>query len=181
MRRVRVVDYDPQWKEGFQEEREQLREAFGPEWVEGHHIGSTSVPGLAAKPILDFLIEVREIERVDSLAGNLKAIGYQGWGEYGIPGRRYFNKGEDERTHHVHVFAQGHPDVHRHLVFRDYLIQHPEVARIYGELKKESAQRFPTDIKSYMDSKDGFIKEIEAKALEWGRISGKGYRKIWNL
>ncbi|SFS63907.1 GrpB family protein [Marininema halotolerans] len=176
MRNVQVVEDDFKWEGRFQKERDRLQDAFGSEWIAGHHIGSTAVPRLAAKPILDILIVVRDIERVDALVEKIEALGYQSWGEYGIPGRRYFNKGGDRRTHHLHVFAQGHPDIKRHLAFRDFLIHHPTEAEQYGELKKELAKRFPTDIGAYMDGKDGLIKELEKKALEWwGLMDNKSH------
>src|SRR5579884_2106813 len=146
-----------------------LRGVFGDEIVEVHHIGSTSVPGLKAKPVIDLMPVVREIERVDAFNDAMAAQGYEAMGEYGIPGRRYFRKGGEERTHNVHVFQVGDPGVERHLAFRAYLVAHLEVAARYGELKAALARRFPDDIEGYMDGKDTFVKEVERQAVAWYR------------
>lgn len=97
-----------------------------------HHIGSTSVPGLMAKPVIDILVEVGTINVVDSYNEAMKKqIGYLPKGENGIPNRRYFSKGGDNRTHQVHVYQQGDEKIASHLMFRDYLITHPKVASEY--------------------------------------------------
>jgi GrpB-like predicted nucleotidyltransferase (UPF0157 family) len=168
LRNVRVVPYRVEWPALFSEEAERLRAVFGPELIALHHIGSTSVPGLPAKPIIDMLPEVRDIRAVDGLNEALAGLGYLARGEYGIPGRRYFTKGgPTHRTHHMHCFEHDDPGFARHLAFRDYLIAHPEEAEAYGRLKLALAQQFPTDIVAYMDGKDAFIKEVERKALAW--------------
>jgi GrpB-like predicted nucleotidyltransferase (UPF0157 family) len=166
---VRVVPYNPQWPEQFAQEAARIREIFGDELLAIHHIGSTSVPGLQAKPIIDMLPVVVDIARVESFNGAMQDLGYEAMGELGIPGRRYFRKGGDDRTHQAHVFAEGDPGVERHLAFRDYLRAHPDVATEYGILKAGLAQQFPEDIYGYMDGKDAFIKEHEQKALIWYR------------
>jgi GrpB-like predicted nucleotidyltransferase (UPF0157 family) len=176
IRKVKVVPYDPAWPEMFAREADEIAEVFGPEVVAIHHIGSTSIPNLCAKPIVDVLVEVRDIERVDDFDDEMTERGYQPKGEFGIPGRRFFIKGGDAtRTHHVHVFQTGHPDVERHLSFRDYMIRHPEDARAYGRLKEELAQKFPEDIEGYMAGKDGLIKEMDRKAAAW-RAGSTGRR-----
>ncbi|MBE3590695.1 MAG: GrpB family protein [Firmicutes bacterium] len=167
MRRVVVVDPDPGWPDRFQEEARRIRAALGEDCVYVHHIGSTAVPGLRAKPILDLMPVVRDIRAVDRRHGAMAELGYEGLGEYGLPGRRYFRKGGDERTHHVHVYEVGHPDIDRHLAFRDYLRDHPDAARRYGELKAELARRFADDVEAYMDGKHDFIQEMERAALAW--------------
>jgi GrpB-like predicted nucleotidyltransferase (UPF0157 family) len=164
---VVVVPYDPTWPERYEAEARALARVFGEALVAIHHIGSTAVPGLPAKPIIDILPVVRAIRAVDRLRPDLEALGYECMGEFGIPGRRYLRKGGDRRTHHVHVFQEGDPNVVRHLAFRDYLRAHPDEARRYGELKAELAARFPRDIEAYMDGKDAFVKALERAALAW--------------
>ncbi len=88
-------------------------------------------------------------------------------GENGIPGRRYFQKGGDERTHHVHVYQEGNDEIIRHLAFRDYLREHPYAREEYGNLKERLALEFPFDVAAYIDGKDRFVKTLEAKAVEW--------------
>ncbi|CAN5634581.1 GrpB family protein [soil metagenome] len=173
-REVRVVPHDPTWTEKFETEAAVLRSALGGEVLAVHHIGSTAVPDLPAKPTIDVLVEVREIGKVDGFDGAMAERGYEARGEHGIPGRRFFTKDRgSRRTHNVHVFEAGTPEVERHLVFRDYLIQHPETARAYGTLKRDLAKEFPTDIEAYMDGKDAFVKEIEREVLSWNRTPDK--------
>jgi GrpB-like predicted nucleotidyltransferase (UPF0157 family) len=174
MRQVKVVPHDPAWKGTFRAEAAALRSVLADEALAIHHIGSTSVPGLRAKPTVDVLIEARKIQNLDGLEGPMAVSGYEAWGEYGIPGRRFFTKDRGpERLFNVHVFEAGTPEVERHLAFRDYLREHPETARAYGDLKADLAARFPTDIEAYMESKDAFVKETEKKAISWSRIPEK--------
>lgn len=167
MRTVEVVAYDDRWPEMFREEAAKIREAVGGAVRDIHHIGSTSVPGMAAKPILDILVEVDRIESVDARCSRMESLGYEARGENGIPGRRYFCKGGDKRTHHVHVFQQGSDEVIRLLAFRDYLMAHPAEAAAYRDLKRRLAERFPADIAAYVAGKDAFVKALEQRALAW--------------
>ena len=171
-REVKVVPHDPAWREAFRTEAATLRSVLGEEAVAIHHIGSTSIPGLAAKPTIDVLIEARKIEKVDVFDEAMGEKGYEAWGEHGIPGRRFFTKNRGSKhPYHVHIFQSGTPEAERHLAFRDYLIQNPKTADAYGDLKKNLAEKFPTDIESYMDGKDAFIKQTEREALSWNRTS----------
>ena len=146
-RDVIVVAYDPQWPVRFAEEAARLAPVFGDTLLAIHHIGSTSMPGMAAKPIIDIMPVVCQIELVDQCNPAMQALGYEPRGEYGIAGRRYFVKGQgNDRSHHVHVFAADHPDVARHLDFRDFLIAHPPEAEAYASLKQALARQFPHDI-----------------------------------
>nr|WP_259546682.1 GrpB family protein [Heyndrickxia oleronia] len=97
----------------------------------------------------------------------MKKIGYNPKGENGIPGRRFFQKGEDNRSHHIHIYQIGSYEIKRHLAFRDYLKSHPDEMRNFGELKEKLAQQFPYDIESYIKGKDYLVKDIELKALKW--------------
>ncbi|MEM7245042.1 MAG: DUF2809 domain-containing protein [Acidobacteriota bacterium] len=172
-REVVVVPHDPAWSTQAEEMARRVRAALGETCTAVHHVGSTSVPGLAAKPILDFLGEVDDLAEVDARTAAMQALGFEALGEFGLPGRRYFRRidAAGRRTHHVHVFGVGTTEARRHLVFRDYLRAHPEVAREYGELKQELARQHPRDIEAYMDGKDGFIKDVEARALAWAEAS----------
>lgn len=165
--KVQVVAYDENWVRLFQQEAEKLKQIFAEELIEIHHIGSTSVPELRAKPIIDILPVVRRIDRVDTYNSQMELIGYECMGEFGISGRRYFRKGGDNRTHHVHVFEYKDRNVLRHLEFRDYLRSHRNDATRYSSLKSELARRFPDDIQAYMDGKDALVKEIEKLAVAW--------------
>lgn len=167
MRKVEVRPYDPRWQALFAAEAELLRQVFQDNLIQIHHIGSTAVPGLKAKPIIDLLPVVRDIGRVDETNEQMRSLGYLPKGEFGLPGRRYFAKGGDERTHHVHVYEQDHPAIRRHLAFRDYLRAHPDCARLYGELKEQLAERFPYDAASYVAGKHELAWSLEQKALAW--------------
>ena len=167
-RKVEVVPYHPDWPKKFTAEANQLKAVFASELLSIHHFGSTSIPGISAKPIIDILLIVRNIEAVDALAPRLNALGYHGVGEYGIPGRRFFYKGTNEiRSHHLHVYESGNPHILRHLVFRDYMRCHPISARDYARLKEELAGEYPEDIDRYIAGKNAFVREHEKKALDW--------------
>ncbi len=169
MRKVEVTPYNAQWVSMFEDEAITLRHILGEQLVALHHIGSTSVPGLEAKPIIDIMPVVKDIKLVDEHNQSMQKIGYEPMGENGIPGRKYFQKGGDNRTHHVHVYPMGSPHIERHLAFRDYLRTHPSVAKKYGELKRKWAQEFPYDIESYIQGKERLVVKIEQQALEWYR------------
>jgi GrpB-like predicted nucleotidyltransferase (UPF0157 family)/RimJ/RimL family protein N-acetyltransferase len=168
MRKVELTSHDPEWAAAYQTEVEQLTAVFQSELVAIHHIGSTAVPGIKAKPIIDIMIEVRDIERVDSYNEAMQQLGYIAKGEHGIDGRRYFRKGSDfHHTHHIHTYQTGHPEVARHLNFRDYLIAHPQVAQAYSRLKEELARKYVTEPPRYTNSKTKFIRAVEKKAVVW--------------
>lgn len=165
---VVVTQYNDSWDRMFVEEAARIRAVLADELVDIHHIGSTSVSGLKAKPIIDIMPVVKNIERIDSYNEQMTALGYECMGELGMKGRRYFRKGGDNRTHQVHIFQDGNQeDILRHLAVRDYLRTHAEEMKRYGELKETLAGQFPKDIEAYMDGKDAFVKELERKALLW--------------
>jgi GrpB-like predicted nucleotidyltransferase (UPF0157 family) len=171
LRTIVVVPYNPLWPKMFEEEAAKISAIFGSELISIHHIGSTSIPGLSAKPIIDIMPIVHAIDRVDALNPAMIELGYEPKGENGISGRRYFQKGGQlNRSHHVHVYEVTNPEVKHLLNLRDYLIAHPIEAQQYGELKKELAQKFTHDIEGYMNGKDAFVKEIIRRAAEWRGI-----------
>lgn len=167
MRKVEVIEYSKDWALLFEQESKTLNEIFKEELLEIHHIGSTSVEGLSAKPIIDMMPVVRDIEKIDLFNQQMIQQGYTPKGENGLPGRRYFQKGENNRTHHIHIYEQGNPEIERHLVFRDYLKVHPVDLNRYGELKSKLAKLFPFDIESYINGKDKIVQEIEENAQRW--------------
>ncbi len=167
MRKVEVIDYQEAWKEKYHSEATLLRTTIGFLNPDVHHIGSTSVPGLSAKPIIDILIEVENLDDLDENSKCLEAIGYIGLGENGIPGRRYFEKGGDDRTHQIHAFEKGSIGSLRHLAFRDYLMSHPQVAHEYAILKKHVASVCNNDIDRYCEGKNQFVKKYEKLAINW--------------
>ena len=171
MRKVKVVPHNPQWRDAFEAEAKQVAAALGENVVAIHHIGSTAIPDIYAKPVVDLLVEVRDITEVDGRSSAMESLGYEVMGEYGIPGRRYFRKDSQKgiRTHNIHAFEAGSAEVERHLAFRDYMIAHPGDAQRYSELKRKLAEEHPQSMDGYMDGKDGFIKEMDRRAAQWRR------------
>ena len=173
---ITVLNYDPEWPLKYERERKAIAEILDGNGIAIYHIGSTSVPGLAAKPIIDMMAVVRSLEKVDDARGKFSELGYEYLGEFGIAGRRYFRKGGDERTHQIHIFqADDWNNIERHLAFRDYMRTHEKERAEYAEIKTALAQRFPYDIDGYCDGKDAFVREMEKRALleydgTWDRL-----------
>ena len=167
-RKVVLTPHDPAWMAQYDAEAARLAAVFEPILVAIHHVGSTAVPGIIAKPIIDIMIVVTNITAVDDLIQPMAALGYISKGENGIPGRHYFRRGSDEHhTHHIHVYAENHPEIVRHLNFRDYLRHHPSDAAAYSQLKKQLAQQHYSDPAAYTHKKTTFIREIDSKARLW--------------
>src|SRR5699024_2517329 len=171
LRKVEVTPYNKDWPLMYREEAEKLCKIFGSEIIEIHHIGSTAVDGLIAKPVIDIMPVVRDVYQVDDFNTAMIDIGYEPKGENGLPGRRFFQKGGDERTHHIHFYEIGNSEIKRHLAFRNYLRTHPDTVKKYGSLKKELSQRFPDDIEAYINGKEQLVSEIEKKAMGWSQGS----------
>jgi len=157
MRTVIVVPYDDKWPEMFEAESLLIKTLLGGVAKDIHHIGSTSVPGLSAKPIIDILLEVSDINELDRYNSAMAHAGYVIRGENGISGRRYFIKGGDQRSHQVHAFASGDIQVLRHLVFRDYLRENTHIAEMYAELKHSAVRLSRNNAHRYSAHKANFI------------------------
>ncbi|MEG0942754.1 MAG: GrpB family protein [Angelakisella sp.] len=163
-----AAEHNPLWAEMYEREAFEIKRILHAELVEIHHIGSTSVKGLRAKPVIDIMPVVKDVAAVDIHNEEFEQLGYECMGEYGMPGRRFFRKGGDNRTHHIHIFQENNrTDILRHLAVRDYLRTHPQVAKEYGDLKAELAEKFHDSIDGYCDGKDAFVKDIEQNALAW--------------
>jgi len=159
---VEIATYDPSWPEIYAGEARAIRQALGDVLIGIEHVGSTAVPGLAAKPVVDMVV------RVSSLAAStlaLGALGYDCRGENGIPRRLFFRKGfvEFKRTHHLHLIEAGHEQWLSMLAFRDYLRAHPGDARRYEDLKRALAEKYQEN-RAYTRGKADFIQAILAKA-----------------
>ena len=164
---IEVLPYDPEWPELYASEKEVLLGKFGRIVENIYHIGSTAVEGLAAKPIIDILLETNSLEKLDGLDDEFESLAYEAMGEFGIPGRRYFRKGGIERTHQIHAFASGSHHITRHLAFRNYLREMPEIRKEYEGLKTRVALECNHEIDKYCKCKHAFIQEHERNALDW--------------
>ena len=147
---------------------ESLR-TLGSVLVTVHHIGSTSVPGLVAKPIIDLMPLVTDLADLDRERSRIEALGYHWYGEFGIPERRYcaLSDAAGNRVAQLHFFAADSAQVARHIAFRDYLRSHPEAARAYEEEKRRARDLHRNDSHAYTDEKDAWIRATEARALLW--------------
>jgi GrpB-like predicted nucleotidyltransferase (UPF0157 family) len=167
-----LAEYDPGWPQLFTEERDRLQRTIG-QWVHAiEHVGSTAIPGMSAKPIIDIGIALRRFEDALHCITPLVEAGWTCMGEFGIPGRIFFRKTTDDplpgqapgrsvgRTHQIHMYELTHEQFAGHLVFRDYLRAHPQAARAYQQLKVELADRHPDDVEAYADAKSEFVRKI---------------------
>ena len=168
MDEVVITEYDPEWPAQFAEEAERIRQALGDTLVAIEHVGSTAIPCLPAKPVIDILVGVTSLAGAELKIPALEALGYECRGENGIPGRLFFRKGliEFRRTHHLHLVEAGHEQWESLLAFRNHLRSHPEEARQYEDLKRELAAKFYDNRKAYTDGKAGFVNAVLAKARQ---------------
>jgi GrpB-like predicted nucleotidyltransferase (UPF0157 family) len=168
-REIQVVPYNEEWEGSYKREALRISHVLAPVLQAIHHVGSTSIPGVYAKPTIDILAEVNDLSAVDPLESSLSKLSYDARGDNGIPRRRYFVKKDGQGGHlvHLHVFEADTEDVVRHLAFRDYLKTHDEDAAFYSTLKRELAQQFPDDSESYCAGKNELCKRIEQIALQW--------------
>jgi GrpB-like predicted nucleotidyltransferase (UPF0157 family) len=168
IRSTAVVPHDPAWAAAFQSCADEIAAVLGAELSAIHHAGSTAIPGIRAKPIIDIVVEARRLAALDDCAAALAALGYEARGEHGIAGRRFFIRNRDgQRAHHVHGFQAGHPEIERMLNLRDFLRSHPEDAQAYSQLKQALSRQFPSDIGRYTDGKSAFIEAILHRAQFW--------------
>lgn len=162
---IEVVAYDPAWPERFDNERALLQRTIGP-LIDGgiHHVGSTAVPGLTAKPIIDVMAGVSSLDEARQFFDALAEIGYCYWPHR--PWMHWFCKPSPaERTHHLHLIESGHPQFAARLAFRDYLRAHPDAAHAYAALKVELATRCRDDRESYTEAKAEFVRSVVERAL----------------
>ena len=171
MDEVEIVDYDPRWPGLFDQEARRLREVLDPSLIVGlEHFGSTAIPGLAAKPIIDILIAVRSLaDARASFVEALRHLDYVYWAENPKQDRMFFVKGMPpfgaRRSHHVHVTEPDGEMWHR-LAFRDYLRAHPEERGTYERLKRRLAAEHPTNREAYTEAKSGYVEAMMRKAIK---------------
>jgi GrpB-like predicted nucleotidyltransferase (UPF0157 family) len=171
---VRIVEYDPDWPARAEAELRRIDAALGEVAVRLEHIGSTAVPGLAAKPIVDLLVAVVALEPRDAYVEPLQALGYEFAPAPGSAQRHFFGKPpERPRTHHAHVVEAGSEHELRHLAVRDFLRAHPDEAGRYAALKRDVAARHPGDRLAYIAGKEDHLIALERRALAWQTLQDK--------
>ena len=165
---VRIVDHDPAWAERAREELCRIGDAIGPAAVRLEHVGSTAVPGLAAKPIIDLQVSVADVGDRAAYLPPLERLGYLFAPAPESPDFHFFGRPpERPRTHHVHVCQSGSDQEHRHLAVRDYLRTHPEEAAAYATHKRDVVARHPEDRLAYIAGKHEHVVALERRALAW--------------
>lgn len=164
-KKVIVLPYDPQWAADFESIRLELAEALGDLAVSIEHVGSTAVPGLSAKPIIDLDVVIEDYAAFSEVVERLAEIGYIHQGDLGIPEREAFKYEHKPhlRKHHLYVCPRGSREIKRHLTFRDYLRSHPEAVKLYGQTKEQGAKLYPEDIDGYIAWKTPCIEELYAR------------------
>lgn len=166
---IHIVDPDPAWPALFEAEQAQLRALFGPRLPLIEHMGSTAVPGLAAKPIIDLIAAVPSLDDVRAFHEPLRQLGYEYIADFeaDMPERRFFRKrnADGERTHHLHIYDLPSFHARPERLFRDYLRAHPALAQQYAQLKRELARRLGHDRAAYTEAKSEFVDQMVARAL----------------
>ena len=173
---VVIVDYDPRWPALYEEEKGAILAAVGPSALGIEHIGSTAVPGLAAKPIIDIMLGIHRLEEAPALYEPLAALGYEYAPEFEelIPERRFFRKGPAEcRTYHLHLVELRDDFWLRHVLFREYLRRHADAARDYEQLKRKLAAEYADNRPAYTEAKTTFIRGIESLARIDTELAGE--------
>ncbi len=161
-RNIVVVPYDSNWKQQFEAIRAEIQDALGELALYIEHVGSTSVEGLSAKPIIDIDVVIEDESKLQAVVERLAGIGYEHEGNLGIVGREAFGYTGKEhlQNHHLYVCTQDSPELKRHLAFRDYLRSHEEAVREYSRIKEEGAELYPKNIDGYISYKTGWIEKI---------------------
>ena len=162
VKRVIVESYNRDWKTDFEDIRSELMAVLEGKVISVEHVGSTSVEGLSAKPVIDIDVVIEDEDAFPEVKAAMESIGYTHEGDLGIKGREAFKyKGKEHlRKHHLYVCTKDAAELKRHISFRDYLRTHPEAVREYGRIKEEGAKLYPLDIDSYIEHKAPFIEGI---------------------
>lgn len=184
---VWLSEFRPEWSSMFISAADEIKSILKDNCLQAHHIGSTAIPNIYAKPIIDVLVVVQDINLVDSLNNKFNELGYICKGEYGIPGRRYYWKFRNIRTHNIHLFEYKSREIARYLAFKDFLITHPDFGQAYSFIKQSLAEVFTHDIDNYVNGKASFIQMIyyKTKTASEEQLTAKDniviepYNSVW--
>jgi len=165
---ILVVDYDANWPSQYEQEKNRILDVLGNTVADIQHMGSTSVSGLAAKPVIDILLGLEQVPPSQALVFSLETLSYLYYGELGIPGRHYFRRGVP-RTHQIHLVQVDSEFWETHLLFRDFLKAHPNARQQYEALKRKLAVEFRYDRDRYTSSKTPLIEQLLVQARAWQR------------
>ncbi|MFZ0218173.1 MAG: GrpB family protein [Candidatus Dormiibacterota bacterium] len=161
-----VVDYDPRWPDVFERLRRPIASALAGLRADVEHVGSTAVPGLAAKPIIDIDVVVSEIRRLQQVIARLEGVGYRHQGDLGLAGREAFAAPPDLPEHHLYAVVRGNDAHQNHVLLRDHLRSHPDAAQRYAARKRELADVLAHDRTAYGEAKAGIVTELLRAARE---------------
>ena len=169
-RKVEVVPYNPEWSEFYKQESQHLQKTLGDHLREIYHIGSTAIPNMPAKPVIDMMLVCENLDEIDDITQKLNNLKYYNIRRQIIPHRSFIASRQDEHIRfHLHIHERGSPQIKRHVNFRDYVIAHPLDAKRYAELKIKLAEQFREDMNSYVFGKDKLVQEIDTKAKLWAK------------
>ena len=164
---VELHNYNPKWKQEYEEEKELLENVLGNRIIEIHHIGSTSIDGLMAKPIIDILVVIKSLSEIPEIESILQNYNYHNRGNQGVSDRIFFAKGPEEaRSHYLHFTELNSDTYFNQIYFKKYLLEHPKYIKKYCDLKKRLAAKYANERKLYTDGKGDFIKKIIDLAKE---------------
>jgi len=167
---IELHPHSLEWAKTAMTETARLKSALGDVLVTVHHVGSTAIPGILAKPIIDLIPVVTDLAGLDARENAIRALGYKWYGEFGLAGRRYCTLTDPvtgKRKLQLHCYTEGAAGMPRHLAFRDYLRAYPQIAKEYEGQKVRAAALHPDDVLAYNDAKNDWIKRLERDALAW--------------
>lgn len=164
---VELAEYNSNWKEEYEREEKLLKEVLGERIIAIHHIGSTSIEGLKAKPVIDILVVINSLDEITEIEEILRPYYYENRGQQGVPDRYFFAKGpEDARSHYIHFVEPNSKTYYNQVYFKKYLIEHPEYIKKYCDLKQELAEKYPDERPKYTQGKNEFITSVINLAKE---------------
>lgn len=172
-RKIEIVPYDTRWPEFYAQESNRIQHILGTQLKEIYHIGSTAIPDMSAKPVIDIMLVCDNLDKITFITEKLNELNYYNIRRHVIPHRSFFTRRQDEHiSFNLHIRERGDPQIIRHINFRDYVIQHPDVANRYEKLKINLAAKFINDMNAYVFGKDELVQEIDAKAKLWNGKKG---------